>query len=236
MNTTIKTTSIVIALLVFSLQTFADQLEDGVTAYNQGDYETAFRLHVPLAEQGVAEAQADVGYLYEKGHGVPQNYAEAVRWYQPAALQDNRLAQFRLGLLYAKGHGVPQNFNEAIRLLNQATQSDDPQLAASAQQAIQYIQNSSHKMQQQSAGNQFEGFVREHPIATIVGGAIGAAMISDLLQGNSRQPNTQQTGGSQNDYEAEEAQRRRQEAIDRDIRCDAIKIGGSKSEIMMNGC
>jgi len=77
---------------------------------------------------------------------------------------------------------------------------------------------------------------RARSIATIVGGAIGAALISDLMQGNSRQTNTQQNSKSQDDYEEEERQRQKQEALYQDIRCDGIRIDGSEFERTINGC
>lgn len=47
---------------------------------DRGDYATAHREWLPLAEEGDPLAQANLGVMYEKGAGVPQNYAEAVRW------------------------------------------------------------------------------------------------------------------------------------------------------------
>jgi Sel1 repeat len=41
------------------------------------------RCH-PLANQGVAEAQSNLGVMYEQGQGVPQDYAEAVMWFRKA--------------------------------------------------------------------------------------------------------------------------------------------------------
>ena len=64
----------------------AGQFEDGFAAYERGDYAAAVALFRPLAEQGVAEAQFNLGWLYELGWGgVPKDYAEAARWYRLAA-------------------------------------------------------------------------------------------------------------------------------------------------------
>ena len=46
-----------------------------IDAYKQGDYATAYRGWLPLAKQGVAETQYNLGVMYDKGHGVPQDYA-----------------------------------------------------------------------------------------------------------------------------------------------------------------
>ena len=93
----------------------AGPLEDAFAAYNQGDYATVLRLMRPLAEQGAAVAQHNLGVIYENGLGVPQNYAEAVKWYRLAAEQGYGPSQFNLGLLYDKGRGVSQNDVEAVK-------------------------------------------------------------------------------------------------------------------------
>jgi uncharacterized protein len=74
---------------------------DGVAAYNRGDYATAYRLLRPLAEHGDAEAQFYLGVQYNFGYGVPQSYDEAAKWYRKAADQGDATAQFNLGKLYA---------------------------------------------------------------------------------------------------------------------------------------
>jgi len=53
----------------------AGSLEDAFAAANRGDFATALRLWGPLAQQGDASAQSNLGYMYENGHGVPQDYA-----------------------------------------------------------------------------------------------------------------------------------------------------------------
>ncbi len=49
--------------------------EDGMTAYNRGDYVPAIRLFRPLAEQGNAKAQKVLGVMYRRGQGVARNSA-----------------------------------------------------------------------------------------------------------------------------------------------------------------
>jgi TonB family protein len=96
--------------LAFSGHAIAADIDDGQAAYDRGDYETALRLWRPLAEQGSARAQNNLGVLYENGKGVPQNVVEAVKWYRLAAEQGYAGAQNNLGLIYAIGRGgVPQD-------------------------------------------------------------------------------------------------------------------------------
>jgi TPR repeat protein len=73
-----------------------------------------------LAEQGNASAQAELGWMYSVGRGVPQNFLLAAKWYRRAAEQGNGNAQFALGLLYNKGEGVPRDLLLAYMWLNLA--------------------------------------------------------------------------------------------------------------------
>ena len=70
------------------------------------------------ADQGNADAQNNLGAMYDNGQGVPQNYAEAVKWFRLAADQGHAIAQNNLGLMYAKGQGVPQNYAEAREVVS----------------------------------------------------------------------------------------------------------------------
>ena len=74
-----------------------------------------FKLWKPLAAQGNESAQHNLGWMYDKGKGAPQDYAEAVRWYKLAAAQGDAFAQYNLGWMYGKGQGIPQDYAEAAR-------------------------------------------------------------------------------------------------------------------------
>ena len=95
---------------------FGDDFQDGLDAAQRQDYKTAHRLWLPLAEQGDAKAQYNLGVMYSKGLGVPQDHKEAVRLYRLSAEQGDADAQYNLGLMYDKGQGVLQDYKEAVRL------------------------------------------------------------------------------------------------------------------------
>ena len=84
-------------------------LEEAATAYDRGDYETAFQLMRTLAKQGDAFAQFNLGVMYGQGRGVPQDKTEAMKWYRRAAERGDADAQFSLGTMYRLGRGVPQD-------------------------------------------------------------------------------------------------------------------------------
>ena len=92
----------------------AQDFLEGLAAAQAGDYETALQEWRPLAEQGNASAQLNLGLMYENGNGVMQDYAEAVNWYRLAAEQGIAQAQFNLGNRYANGEGVIQDDAEAV--------------------------------------------------------------------------------------------------------------------------
>jgi TPR repeat protein len=105
---------------------YAQSLRDGVAAYNRQDYVRASNVFIPLAERGVAPAQTWLGFMFQTGRGVPQNYTEAAMWYRRAAEQGDGLAQYSLGLLYDKGQGVPRDVVEASKWLNLSTAAAPP--------------------------------------------------------------------------------------------------------------
>jgi hypothetical protein len=52
-------------------------------AYDRSDYATALKVWLPQAKEGDKIAQTYVGEIYEKGLGVPPDYALSVEWYRP---------------------------------------------------------------------------------------------------------------------------------------------------------
>ena len=72
------------------------------------------------ANAGDADAQLLLGFIYQYGRGVPQDYAQAVAWYRKAADQGFADAQYNLGLMYGNGQGVPEDYVEGYKWLNLA--------------------------------------------------------------------------------------------------------------------
>ena len=95
------------AMLVGSVSVAtAQDFQKGLSAYNAGDYTTALQEWTPLADQGDAFAQYNLGQMYRRGDGVLQDDAEAVRWYRLAADQGDADAHNNLGYMYQNGQGV----------------------------------------------------------------------------------------------------------------------------------
>ena len=78
-------------------------------AYDAGDYATALTEWRPLAEQGNATAQSNLGVMHPTGQGVIEDDKEAVKWYRLAAEQGDASAQTSSSLMHANGQGVIQD-------------------------------------------------------------------------------------------------------------------------------
>jgi uncharacterized protein len=98
----------------------SDQLKQGADAYKNGNFSTAMKDLMPLADNGDATAQNYVGFMYDNGEGVSVDYVQAATWYRKAAEQGNEIAQHNLALLYGKGLGVQQDWVQALKWINLA--------------------------------------------------------------------------------------------------------------------
>ena len=111
--------------------------------YDRADYKTALAVWMPTAEQGDAEAQTNVGEIFERGLGGEPNYEAAVIWYQRAAEQGNARAQFNLGTLYEQGLGVEKDQLKALNLYRQAwgLPADNVMFESAASEAQQALRD-----------------------------------------------------------------------------------------------
>ena len=85
--------------------------------------------------QGDADAQYNLGVLYDFEKGVPQDFSMARHWYEQAATQGHAGAQNNLGGLYEFGHGVKQDSVRAFMWYNVAASlsTNDPQKDVAAE-------------------------------------------------------------------------------------------------------
>ncbi len=108
-----------------SVQVLDEMFEAGLEAAQTGKYQLALRTLTPLAENGSARAQMNLGLIYLKGDGVKKDPKVAFSWYLKAAEQGIMEGQFRVGQMYQDGEGVEQNPVEALKwFLSSAKQGD----------------------------------------------------------------------------------------------------------------
>jgi TPR repeat protein len=84
------------ALVLGSACAFAGPWEDGMAAYNRGDYVPAIQLFRPLAAKGNAKAQHLIGVMYHKGEGVARSSVRAFAWFSLAAAHGDSEAKAKL--------------------------------------------------------------------------------------------------------------------------------------------
>jgi TPR repeat protein len=111
-----------LGILFFTQNEVSARFDEGLVAYDRGDYATALKEWRPLAEAGEDRAQHALGVMYERGQGVIQDYKEALKWFTKAAEQGYAAAQFNLGLMFHEGRGVTQDYKEALSWFNKAAE------------------------------------------------------------------------------------------------------------------
>ena len=99
------------------------------------DYTKAKEWFEKAAEQGNANAQNNLGNLYENGLGVEKDYTKAKEWYEKAAERGVATAQYNLGFLYHRGLGVEQDYTKAKKWYEKAAEQGN----ATAQEHLGFI-------------------------------------------------------------------------------------------------
>ena len=102
-----------------------ESVEDGIRLYNEGKYNEAIKILSYFADKNDARAQYYLGYCYQEGWGIAQDYQEAVKWYRKSAEQGYVGAQSGLGDCYYFGHGLIQNYSRAVEWYRKAAEQGD---------------------------------------------------------------------------------------------------------------
>ena len=129
-------------MLCEMMNSLLDKIEN---AEDELEFEKAFREILKLAEQGIPEAQYNVGYLMYMNPDLFGDDAnqDAALWFKKASDAGIPEAQRYLGQMYRDGEGVDRNIEEAIRLLSLASEHDLP-YAQSALAHIYYFEKYGH--------------------------------------------------------------------------------------------
>ena len=89
------------------------------------DLDQAAAWYREAAEQGLADAQFNLGNLYRTGRGVDKDPRRAVVWYLKAATQGMPVAQYNLALSYDTGVGAAQNHTVAAKWYRRAAKQGE---------------------------------------------------------------------------------------------------------------
>jgi TPR repeat protein len=79
-----------------AMAAFAGPWEDGMAAYNRGDYVPALQVFRAMAKEGNAEAQRLLGTMYRRGQGVKRSPTRAFLWFNRAAARGDMRAKTEL--------------------------------------------------------------------------------------------------------------------------------------------
>ena len=100
-------------------------LVDGMTAHHAGNYDTARKRFVPLAEAGHAVAMNYIGRMYSDALGVGKDRKFACDWYERSSEGGYKSGQFNFGTCYLIGSGRSEDLDQAGRWLWPAAEAGD---------------------------------------------------------------------------------------------------------------
>lgn len=103
-----------VLLLVGAFGLYAQSYDEGLTAYNQGNYKVAFQTWKQLADKGDPAAEYALGVLYSNGQGVPKDEAVGFSWYLKAAEKGYPDAEYNVAIAYYNGQGVEKDYSTAF--------------------------------------------------------------------------------------------------------------------------
>jgi hypothetical protein len=78
------------------------------------------------AEQGLDEAQNNLGEMHLNGYGVEEDCEEALKWFRKAAEQGDLKAKNNVGEAYLFGNGVDVDYNESVKWFKEAAEKGFP--------------------------------------------------------------------------------------------------------------
>ena len=128
-----------------------DRYKVGLRWYQQGEYNIARKMWLPLARNGDCDAEYAIGLLYFDGLGVRKDREAALRWWSRAADQAQPQALNTMGIVYAhrsvpytrlnckKGCGEPKDLIEAYKWFGLAEKYGPPREEDFAQRSMNRI-------------------------------------------------------------------------------------------------
>lgn len=128
-----------------------DNYKLGLRWYQQGQYDIARKMWMPMARNGDCDAEYAIGLLYYDGLGVRKNRETALTWWGRAAAQAQPQALNSLGVVFShgsvpytrlnckKGCGEPKNLQEAYKWFGLAEKYGPPREVEFAQRSMNRI-------------------------------------------------------------------------------------------------
>lgn len=102
------------------------RFQEGVAAYDKGDFTTAFKIWLPLAQQSDLAAMRNVALMLRKGEGTARDPKRALWFYEEAGSKGFALAQVNAAFMHLEGDGVPKNLEAAAFWFHSAALAGSP--------------------------------------------------------------------------------------------------------------
>lgn len=131
--------SFLLLFAVVPLATRADAYEDGMDAYQAGNYQHALQVWESLAEHEHAQAHYNLGFMYEFGYGMAADDTRAFSHYLRAAQLGHTQAQHTVAWMYQRGKGVAANNEQATRWLDISAHSDKAENQIDTQEFVEQL-------------------------------------------------------------------------------------------------
>ena len=104
----------------------SERFQQGVVAYDKGDFEAAFKIWLPLAQQADLAAMRNVGLMLREGKGTARDPKRALWFYEEAGSKGFTLAQINAAFMHMNGDGVPKNLEAAAFWFHAASLAGSP--------------------------------------------------------------------------------------------------------------
>ena len=121
-------TIVLLSLLLPNAPAWGSQADDqavkqAITAYENGEYERAKSIFIPLAETGHPKAITFLGLMYDLGKGFPADTSTACDYYERSANLGNASGMYNLFLCFENGVGRSLNLDKAHEWLVTAAEN-----------------------------------------------------------------------------------------------------------------
>lgn len=121
----LRTLLITVGIYMLATPSIAQSFDDGVKAADAGKFGLALEIWAPLAQDGDAKAQTNLGAFLAIGMGAPKDINAALHWLCLAAYQGDNNAQLSLGTLLSEGAQVERDYDAAAYWFLKAAQQDN---------------------------------------------------------------------------------------------------------------
>lgn len=106
--------------MLFSSLLLGDDVEEGLSQYQKGDFTKAVELYKRACESANAEGCVKLGFMYYQGKGVKQDDAKAIEFYTKACDSEHAPLCYHLGMIHYSAQGVKEDKKRAKYFLGKA--------------------------------------------------------------------------------------------------------------------